>query len=67
MQQLASSMRFDEPPANKQRGTPAALRSEEDWIALQQRCDRIEQMVAELLLKNAALRMQAASVQIDDK
>lgn len=67
MQQLASSTRFNEHPTEERRDTTVPIRTEEDWIALEQRCNRLEKMVGELLLKNAALRMQAASLQTDDE
>lgn len=63
MQQLASSMRFDA-GATKTHGNPvSAVNDAEDRIALEQRCQRLERMVSELLLKNEELRMRLAALQ----
>lgn len=64
MQQLASSTRFDaeaKAEARQDRHTAFHASVSEDRAALEQRCERLEQMVAELLLKNHELRMRAAS------
>lgn len=66
MQQLASSMRFDA-GATETRGNPVNASNEaEDRIAVEQRCERLERMVSELLRKNEELRTRLPGRELED-
>jgi hypothetical protein len=59
-------MRFDA-GAEETRGNPVNAGNEaEDRIALEQRCQRLERMVSELLLKNEELRMRVPGRELED-
>lgn len=58
MRQLASSTKSDGHAKNLHGMPVNAAESAADRMALEQRCERLERMVSELLLKNEELRMR---------